>query len=328
MDNSNLHKYATPPRRYLAQYTAKLQKPLRTLQEEERNGYNDEILRLEKQISSLKDRRDEVISPIHRLPNEILSQIFPGVCDNIDTRYAIERCGISTPPFWLSAVCYRWRSLCLADSRLWATLVINCGKKQDIRTAELLDLFIERSKQQPLRLNIVCFDDHPSVTLVHRLTVCSSRWKDLTLTLEGLSSLSSELQRLPFPVLESLNIQGVKDGGDLGIFSHVPKLKTLSVFESLTIDRTILGQITDSDLACYAGTTVLTALGMCSNLRTLDIYTIGRRTTGHMRPIVIPTLTSLSVTSKVPDDEVLRFITAPALTSLTLKQLCREEPRT
>ncbi|KAF5381173.1 hypothetical protein D9757_009425 [Collybiopsis confluens] len=333
MDKIDIHRYSRLPRGIPEQYVCDIQESLRFL-DEELDGCNDEISRLERRILSLKNRREAVkkqtmdlqalLSPIRRIPNELLSQIFRLICDDNDTRYATERWGISTLPFQLGAVCFRWRSLCLADSRIWATLVINCGKERDIRVVELLDLFLERSKQQSLRLKMVCFQYQPSASLIRKLTGCSSRWKDLTLTLIDLSSLSSELRELPLPALEFLDIKTMEGGGDLGIFAHAPKLQTLAVIESLTLNSIVLGRITD--LACYAGTRVQSALGMCSNLRTLDISSFGHGTSAHMGLTVIPTLTSLSATSAVPDDEVFRFVTAPALISLSLRQLCPDDP--
>ncbi|KIK69388.1 hypothetical protein GYMLUDRAFT_146264, partial [Collybiopsis luxurians FD-317 M1] len=91
--------------------------------------YDDEISRLENRLFLLRYRRERakqytmalrsLLSPIHRLPNELLLQIFRDVCEDVETS-RISRFGLSTAPFYLSAVCTRWRSLCISHSRLWS----------------------------------------------------------------------------------------------------------------------------------------------------------------------------------------------------------------
>ncbi|KIK65772.1 hypothetical protein GYMLUDRAFT_159149, partial [Collybiopsis luxurians FD-317 M1] len=58
-----------------------------------------------------------LLAPIHYLPNELLTQIFDHVCDDDDSDpWYYET---SNTPFFLSAVCSRWRSLCLSRPEMW-----------------------------------------------------------------------------------------------------------------------------------------------------------------------------------------------------------------
>ncbi|KIK69382.1 hypothetical protein GYMLUDRAFT_146358, partial [Collybiopsis luxurians FD-317 M1] len=121
------------------------------------DDYSGHISRLVNQLRFLRSQREtaqkqalllrSLLEPIHRLPNELLSQIFDCVCE--DTT-AIR--GISDAPFRLSAVCNRWRSLSLSHPKMWSNICLHYlhGSKLDAP----FDLYVERSKQQLLTLQL------------------------------------------------------------------------------------------------------------------------------------------------------------------------------
>ncbi|KIK69369.1 hypothetical protein GYMLUDRAFT_214495, partial [Collybiopsis luxurians FD-317 M1] len=152
----NIYKYARSPfgipDRRLPEIRQLLQSVYREL-----NDHDNEISRLENQLLFLRAQQKRVqkkatvlrslLAPIHRLPNELLTQIFDHICENptVHRRYEL-----SKAPFRLSAVCSRWRSLCLSYSKMWSIFAVECSKGCKLRTA--VDLYLERSKQQPLTL--------------------------------------------------------------------------------------------------------------------------------------------------------------------------------
>ncbi|KIK69350.1 hypothetical protein GYMLUDRAFT_152449, partial [Collybiopsis luxurians FD-317 M1] len=127
-------------------------------------NYRNEISRLENQLQSLRARQESaqkkaaalrsLFAPIRRLPNELLIHIFDYVCDNAPNPRWYE---LSDAPFSLSAVCSRWRSLCLSHPKMWSKLAVNCNKGSKIGTA--VDLYLERSKHQLLTLRLAYYPE-------------------------------------------------------------------------------------------------------------------------------------------------------------------------
>ncbi|KIK69349.1 hypothetical protein GYMLUDRAFT_145208, partial [Collybiopsis luxurians FD-317 M1] len=120
----------------------------------------NKIPRLEHQLQSPKALHESaqtkakafgpLIPPIHRLPAELFFPIFDYVCEDAISPLRYEP--LTKVPFRLSAVCSRWRLLCLSYSRMWSTFTVNCDYGFEVAAA--VDLYLERSKQQPLTLQL------------------------------------------------------------------------------------------------------------------------------------------------------------------------------
>ena len=87
--------------------------------EEMRNIIDREIARLKESIRALKSRRNE-LSPISRLPAEILCNIFSLIEDNI---FSSGR----SPKSWtnFSRVSQHWRSTALSAPELWSKIPLS-----------------------------------------------------------------------------------------------------------------------------------------------------------------------------------------------------------
>ncbi|KIK65774.1 hypothetical protein GYMLUDRAFT_159613, partial [Collybiopsis luxurians FD-317 M1] len=153
------------------------------------DDYNNEISRLENQLVFLRTRYERaqkkavalrsLLAPVHCLPNELLTQIFDYVCDNSSPHSGYQ---LSEAPFRLSAVCSRWRSLCLSHSKMWAKIAVNCGKRS-MKLGDAVDLYLERSKPRLLSLQLLNdpTDQDGHNVLLQKLVNCCTRWRYLTL---------------------------------------------------------------------------------------------------------------------------------------------------
>ncbi|KAF9068521.1 hypothetical protein BDP27DRAFT_816623 [Rhodocollybia butyracea] len=126
------------------------------------NEYTTEISRLESQLSSLKAQCERVerqklalhslLSPLRSLPNEILTIIFRCACLGNNS------VSCSNPGFvyTISAVCSRWCHLAIDSSELWANFRYTFYSEEmfRVRMEPVLGLYLERSKQQLLTLDI------------------------------------------------------------------------------------------------------------------------------------------------------------------------------
>ncbi|KIK69383.1 hypothetical protein GYMLUDRAFT_255901 [Collybiopsis luxurians FD-317 M1] len=288
------------------------------------SSYSSDIFRLENQLLFLISQREKaqeqalllrsLLAPIHRLPNELLSRIFDCACEDMTARR-----GISDAAFSLSAVCSRWRSLSLSHPKMWSNICLHYsyGSKLDAP----FDLYIERSKQQLLTLQLGAYS--PNQVFIQKLVACCSRWQNVTLT--GSSSFMEALYALGlnFPALETLTIFG---GTNLEIFTHAPKLRTLIAFGNLIPNRDVLGRITRLSYSLEYDD-LHEIIELCPNLHTLittDYHPLDDFSPSDL-PTVIPTLTSLYITSN-DDLWALCSMITPALTILDVEHQTRDDP--
>ncbi|KAJ7648197.1 hypothetical protein DFH06DRAFT_1476276 [Mycena polygramma] len=144
---------------------------------------DEEIGSLEAQIHDLQaalfqfqSRRDEVaesvrrhqavISPIRRVPAELICEIFLLASSTDD--------GVNKPPWYLGHICRSWRDSALAYPALWISLTVDVDSSVS-RTMSRLRAQLLRSAIGPLDIHWRC--DHPS--LLDLLLPHSTRWRNL-----------------------------------------------------------------------------------------------------------------------------------------------------
>jgi hypothetical protein len=91
-------------------------------------------------------------SPVHRLPTEILSEIFL-LCLPQDQP------GLA--PVLLTTICRRWREVAVGFPKLWCMLQfqVDCNDSDWQQRALFYDSLLQRSRGCPLSLKIVCHDE-------------------------------------------------------------------------------------------------------------------------------------------------------------------------
>ncbi|PBK80179.1 hypothetical protein ARMGADRAFT_909174, partial [Armillaria gallica] len=94
--------------------------------------YDAEIFRMKSALEKLQGVRQSLVdciqasegllAPIRRVPRDVLQNIFECLCVSVSYNPFSKRDDmplISTTPFYLSSVCFYWRSICLSSPRLW-----------------------------------------------------------------------------------------------------------------------------------------------------------------------------------------------------------------
>ncbi|KAI3611707.1 hypothetical protein WG66_007720 [Moniliophthora roreri] len=130
---------------------------------EELRRLHDIVERLESQKSVLEQRvaeRRSVTSVIRRVPMDIWNLIYSNICIGNST-YALSTLtnykgrfeGAHARPLRLSQVSAHWRQIVKSLPRLWSSISIDIYGI-DQRIVDLLELFVENSGGQPLRLKI------------------------------------------------------------------------------------------------------------------------------------------------------------------------------
>ncbi|SJL16988.1 uncharacterized protein ARMOST_20526 [Armillaria ostoyae] len=284
-------------------------------------GARELIDTLERERCSIAAEIEEfkiVSSPVRRLPPNVLRSIcletIPSssdimsptfrFCDSLDTR---------SSPWTISHVCRRWRSMVESAPELWSStsLVID-----DIRSADsnfrdifLFGIRVKRSQSHPLTVSLRSASDVSQHPILALLPIYASALKNLRLhvpiiSLGAFSRCRGLLDCLDHLILES-NEVGVPAGWTNSTFGYAPKLRTFTApihnlprgVEIPWSQLSHCGLQTDDEQD-------LSLLKRLDNVKSADIRSSGTllRVPQGRRPIHLPRLTSLALTSQNPMD--------------------------
>ncbi|KAF9232495.1 hypothetical protein BU15DRAFT_81182 [Melanogaster broomeanus] len=190
---------------------------------------DDEVALLKLPICALLTQRN-ALSPVSRLPHEILATIFLYQAYSFyqDPRYS----GTWGAPPWanVSYICRHWRDVALNTSSLWSFLFVSPPRW----TKELLS----RTNMLPLRIRInVRYWTRKEMIFLEQVTTDVTRIQDLSLKLprnltEGVISKLSK----PAPLLHTLRLFVTQTGTESvlvpdALFSReTPALRTLELY--------------------------------------------------------------------------------------------------
>ncbi|KAK7043967.1 hypothetical protein VNI00_008135 [Paramarasmius palmivorus] len=184
----------------------------------------DQIRVAQAALSRSTFRHGSLLSPIRKLPLEILHRIFifaAGV--NV---FGVKNKWDSTA-FILASVCYSWREIALDYPTLWASLAVSIEERAIYPTG----LCIERSKMYPLSLVLESepynWDDHHD-DLLKLFLRQSGRWLKVDMSKVEMGTLD-EIRDLP--LLEEA-YYSERSEGLLPRLKHAPRLRVLS-FEDI-----------------------------------------------------------------------------------------------
>ncbi|KAJ6458400.1 hypothetical protein C8R47DRAFT_1081674 [Mycena vitilis] len=111
-------------------------------------------------------RHQSVISPIRRVPAELICEIFVAASTSED--------GMAKPPWYLGQICRSWRNYAVSYPVLWASLTAGPSVALTLRRFKEQ---LSRSANAPLDIHWRCADCHPE--LLGLLLPLSSQWHNL-----------------------------------------------------------------------------------------------------------------------------------------------------
>ncbi|KAE9402002.1 hypothetical protein BT96DRAFT_879853 [Gymnopus androsaceus JB14] len=85
-----------------------------------------------------------LLSPIRRVPNDVLCVIFGHYCRSYKTARA---------PVKLASICSHWRSVVISTPSLWSNFTFSSVPGLPPRLP-LIELILDRSRQQPLEIRV------------------------------------------------------------------------------------------------------------------------------------------------------------------------------
>ncbi|KAJ7188951.1 hypothetical protein C8R46DRAFT_32746 [Mycena filopes] len=166
-----------------------------------------------------------VLSPIRRLPSEILIEIFafflpdipnwggpPFRVSDLDPAEEELRRVANVDLLRISQVCPRWHRLVMGTSSLWSTVSLNLEIRHSRPILSLLKSSLERGCNSPMDVGVFCEDrcSLQASALLNLLVQYSRQWKDLTITMGPFMPYSAlDAVKGNLPLLQSLRIDTV-----------------------------------------------------------------------------------------------------------------------
>ncbi|KIK61754.1 hypothetical protein GYMLUDRAFT_42795 [Collybiopsis luxurians FD-317 M1] len=315
------------------------------------DNVNAEIARLYATKKRLEDYKsyleslgpDVRIAPIQLLPNELLYCIFEHAC----TRNAIRlrktaRTKLSClliphlPTLAISAVCARWRSLCLASPSLWTQIRLEIFEpKPESRLSpgfqSVLQLYLDRSGEALLSLDVEIrtgsFSNFGPFRALNFVFKHTARWKSLKFhsDYEELSNYNS--LSVSFPVLEELNITHHHvdvTPQELNCFARAPLLRSVKTRELLPETNLSWNQLTCLDISTPS---TMDIFRHCPRLVSLKLRARSTRRKNAAPDVVslarLESLTLIMIADSDADTNLLNHVftslTLPSLTELAIE---------
>ncbi|KAL0579416.1 hypothetical protein V5O48_002587 [Marasmius crinis-equi] len=321
--------------------------------EVELKEYQAQINRLQASIWALESKSKRLmknmesyrslLSPVRRMPLEILTMIFTFLCGNNDLVP-------STPPpaISLSMVCGRWRDIALSSPTLWSTLSLDFSHWTEAARLHSLEnttrLFMENSGRSPLKISVT-FPSHefPAEALpsLRNISKQCNRWQSLSLTFSepsGLPFAGFDAIRGELPMLQCLSLIRQpytdittiwEDCPLLNLFDTCPSLRTLDISPDdylLDDEEPPLPcrQIKALQIRNSHNRSALSLLSTCPNVEDVELTGLyGSNESwpdfeGYVVSDVVKSLTVMGATRQPDLDDILRHLTLPGLTSLVL----------
>ncbi|KAJ7735969.1 hypothetical protein B0H16DRAFT_1574926 [Mycena metata] len=311
---------------------AQLELSLQSLQET-RTGLLEELRHIngihpENEIPSAGPlSREAVAYPVLTLPFEITSKIFldclPEECDDPVRPYPSQ----DEAPLVLTRVCRDWRTIALSTSMLWSHVRIELDSDEgrgslDSKWVALLDIWLQRSQQQPLSLVV---SNHsyadPDETLLRVLDSHSRRWRNVALKLPF--NYFPRLAARSLPLLERLTLSahGSPDIiNPISAFRHAPILRHVCFEGGMHPADVNLPweQLTSVELYGASADDCLELLRLAPNV-TRCVLDVQYDSHGLAIGSPLPSLSSFTFTGPASWG-ILRFLAMPALQRLDLSR--------
>ncbi len=267
-------------------------------------------------LKELKNH-ESIYAPIRRLPRDILIEIFHSICDSWWQEEGEDN-GLDsldmTGPLWvLGRVCGLWRDI-LHTPASWArnVSVTSVSSKHD---REILQTYLKRTGEHPLSLMVICegFDFIEEGQIKSLLVQLCHRWKNLRIhtTIDHMHHLEL-ISHLP--ILQTIDMN-ISDADDSDYSSDI--LDASQLWQATLPSQGIHQMRLPPTITHYSGHITcakdLQLLSQLPKLRTCHLSS-WVSTASIRAPVVMAELCQLFV----EDLDILNFLTAPMLQSLTI----------
>ncbi|KAG2037882.1 hypothetical protein BDR03DRAFT_955769 [Suillus americanus] len=108
-----------------------------------------------------------LVSPLWRLPTEVLSQIFCHCLPQIPKLDELQPPSTLTAPMLLTKICRQWREIAVGMPSLWCMLSVKVDDRNWQQAAFFYNTWLKRARGRPLSLRLRFYADDHSTKLQH-----------------------------------------------------------------------------------------------------------------------------------------------------------------
>ncbi|KAK1225060.1 hypothetical protein PQX77_012007 [Marasmius sp. AFHP31] len=300
------------------------------------------LLELKKRnLNTFLNKCRSLLSPVHRLPPEVLINVFEFCCE-VNT---LEPLSLPSA-IRIAMVSGRWRDAVLSSPILWSSLEIPYGSwnEQLDSLTRLTVLYMKRSKICPLTLEISFPNDHydlDPLAVIEILSRSCGRWRYFTISIPDTFTrpelLFPTLHGEALPLLESFHLisrPAFKADRSAPVvinrlFGTCPSLRNLWMEGSIVGQPTRLGlplsQMTRVTLEVAFTQVTMDSLGRMPHLRELSLSYIVKQDGMEVQHVLSSTIETLSLSAKAQGDldDVFQHLTTPSLKTLTISSYAK-----
>jgi hypothetical protein len=274
-------------------------------------------------LEEFRNLHASLLSPIRRLPPELLMEIFM----LLPTDWGSQARDWDAT-FILGAVCSGWRKLALSMPLLWCSIYVGLKKHRSKSRADRVRTWVERSGRCPLSFRLEyfgVFHNHPVIDIViqhsHRL-----QHLEVTAPPSAMKILAPLKGRLP--MLQSLLLRDPiyePESSPCDIFADAPELRILKIQWGYSLDSFDLpfGQIVHFSTETFATHECLDVLRMTPNLLACEFDDMSDNViSNYTATPVVSHLHSLSIWKSYGEQldlgQLFGFLTLPSIRELSL----------
>ncbi|KAJ7231057.1 hypothetical protein B0H12DRAFT_973531, partial [Mycena haematopus] len=150
----------------------------------------DEIYKVQEKLKHLEDERASlsshhaqhkgILSPLRRMPTELLSEIFSSTLPSMREIWNNREHYMDNSSWVLSQVSSRWRMVSLSTPSLWSSIAINYNNTSIRHPAAPIEAQLQRANKLKIHFHTRKATD-PQIQMFHLLSKHSARWEELSL---------------------------------------------------------------------------------------------------------------------------------------------------
>ncbi|KAJ7330534.1 hypothetical protein DFH08DRAFT_314625 [Mycena albidolilacea] len=156
---------------------------------------DDEIAKIQETLNQLERKRSSlsiyrarnkaILSPLRRMPPEVLGEIFSRTLPSITEMWREQACQeyMANNPWVLSHTCSQWRGISLSTPQLWSLVVVNYDQKT---CCSIPPIAAQLQRAEKLKIHFFgsgTVDSRPQIQMFQLLLQHASRWEELSLGL-------------------------------------------------------------------------------------------------------------------------------------------------
>ncbi|KAG2035479.1 hypothetical protein BDR03DRAFT_962342 [Suillus americanus] len=174
----------------------------------------DQLLNQKKKIIESINLHKRLVSPLWRLPTEVLFQIFCHCLPPISKLGKLQPPSKLTVPMSLTRICRRWREVVVDMPNLWCVLSVEVDDRNWQKAAFCYDSWLKRARGRPLSLRLQFHAEDDSTKLQCLLQPYTNQISSLTIDFyrpDILLKFCDLLDALSLPILRILAVHDVPE---------------------------------------------------------------------------------------------------------------------